>query len=613
MKYSILIFIISLFPAVSLANFPLGMNLPVINYSSEPLLFNDAMKTANFRGSDWKETTFDQFPKDNDGYPTQVPYLINGVAYSYFVLFNSLYSGEYALLYDGEGSVSINGVSSSVVNGVRRFTMPGIKTNIWVAVSSVTQGNHVRNIRIIPVAYLDDEASMPTFNPQYISGLRPFHSLRFMDLNRINGSPQREWNDRPLPTSAMQSSARGVAWEYVVQLSNELAADPWICLPHMASDDYVIQLATMLKNSLGGDRKLYLEFSNEMWNFVFSQARYVLENAPGHPNRYVTEELAALGTTDNVTASGSTFSGSTLSNGNKVMLSATGAMPAPLQSYTQYFIVNANGAAFQVATTEGGTAITLNGTGSGVRVHKSDNHPEKDAYMMARAFRLFNSVWGAGNDRLVRVATGQAAWAGNSRRILEYLFETDGIGADALAVGGYFYFDPNDHATWNAMDPATVTPEMILQSAANYYPTHEQIWARQSAAYANQYGVDYLVYEGGQHMQPYNQGDWAYNQAVWDAQIHPGMYDRYMANFATHAEPEVNCKLFVAYSYAGQRESNWGSWGHLESLSQLDSPETLMSTAPKYKALLDWVRLKTMRMDGAGSAHLSGAGRITLQ
>jgi hypothetical protein len=41
----------------------------------------------------------------------------------------------------------------------------------------------------------------------------------------------------------------------------------------------------------------------------------------------------------------------------------------------------------------------------------------------------------------------------------------------------------------------------------------------------------------------------------------------------------------MAFSYVGQRESKYGSWGHLESLDQLN--QNLMQVAPKYQALLD--------------------------
>ena len=43
----------------------------------------------------------------------------------------------------------------------------------------------------------------------------------------------------------------------------------------------------------------------------------------------------------------------------------------------------------------------------------------------------------------------------------------------------------------------------------------------------------------------------------------------------------------IMWCHEDGRENIAGSWGHLESLDQLDLPLTLLSTAPKYQALLD--------------------------
>lgn len=85
-------------------------------------------------------------------------------------------------------------------------------------------------------------------------------------------------------------------------------------------------------------------------------------------------------------------------------------------------------------------------------------------------------------------------------------------------------------------------------------------------------------------MQPYNQSVWPYNQAVYDAQIHPKMYDLYMINFELHAS--LGCEMFVNFSYVSKRESQFGSWGALENLGDIYSAN-LKSVSPKYKAIID--------------------------
>src|SRR5205823_4093483 len=55
------------------------------------------------------------------------------------------------------------------------------------------------------------------------------------------------------------------------QLANQTGKDLWVNVPVGATDDYVRQLATLLKNSLNPGRAVYVEFSNEVWNGQFGQ------------------------------------------------------------------------------------------------------------------------------------------------------------------------------------------------------------------------------------------------------------------------------------------------------------------------------------------------------
>jgi hypothetical protein len=501
---------------------PIGMNIDEVNYYSGVLPFYDLMMTASemmtypHGTGDWDSEQMNNIPVTGNGWPLELPYRVGGVLQDVRFLINNNFAGEYVVLFDGDGTIEFAGESRQV-DGAMHINLPGDGENTWFNITSSNIKNPIRNMRIIPVSFKNNEGAMPTFHTDFLHGLRPFHALRFMDFANTNNSTQIEWSDRNTKQHYTQGNSKGVAWEYMIDLANELNADIWICVPHMASDDYISHLARLFLDKLKPGLKLHLEYSNEVWNWIFSQANYVLDNAPGHPDSYVSAELAAIG-------------------------------PA------------------------------------------GHEHPEKDAYMMARTFRIFESVWGNQKARIVRVAAVQHGWVDNTRRILEYLFNTDGKGADVVAPAGYFSYSEDDHASWVAMNPTDVTAEMILQSADNKLDNpnieEEADYTRQTAAYANQFGLDFVVYEGGQHMQPHHQENWDYNHAVYDAQINPKMYELYMKNFAIHQEPVVNCKLFMAYSYVGPRESRWGSWGHLESLQQLSSAN-LKTTAPKYQALLD--------------------------
>jgi hypothetical protein len=60
----------------------------------------------------------------------------------------------------------------------------------------------------------------------------------------------------------------------MIDLANRLQADPWFCIPHRADDDYVRNFAATVKKKLDPERKVYVEYSNEVWNRSFPQGRY---------------------------------------------------------------------------------------------------------------------------------------------------------------------------------------------------------------------------------------------------------------------------------------------------------------------------------------------------
>jgi hypothetical protein len=498
----------------SVPKLPIGMNLPALTYYSPGLIFNDVMTTASDpftsnAADPWNSGMIDEILKDENGYPLALPQRTSD-GRSTFVRFtvNNLYApGKYRIFLDGTGTL---GGSAYQEGGKYYINLDGTGVNRWIDILTSSASDHIRRIRIYP-ASVTDPSSVPVFYAAYLEGLRPFHALRFMDFVNTNGSKQVEWSARVTKTSLTQGGKYGTAWDYAIDLCNELDADGWVCVPHMASDSYIRQMATLWHDRLESGRKVYLEFSNEMWNWNFPQSEWILNNAPGAADAYVSSDLAAIG-------------------------------PA------------------------------------------GDMHPEKDAYMMARAFRIWGEVFAGQEGRVVNVATGQAGWWDNSRRILEYLKNRVHSPVEALAVAGYFGPTKKDHDGWIA-NPATATAGLMCDALYNGMEGASNKYARNSAAYAKQYGVDYLVYEGGQHLQPYNQEEWPYNQELYAAQIHPKMYQLYLENFTVHVAQDVNCKLFMAYDYVGARKSRWGSWGHLESLKDVNGAYSTI--APKYQALLD--------------------------
>jgi hypothetical protein len=116
------------------------------------------------------------------------------------------------------------------------------------------------------------------FNPDFLKRLKNFNTIRFMDWMLTNGSEQKSWKDRPT-TNYCNYTEHGVSVEVMADLCNRLGADAWFCIPHLADDDYIRQFAILVKKLLKPELKVYIEYSNEVWNSGFKQNHYAQQKA----------------------------------------------------------------------------------------------------------------------------------------------------------------------------------------------------------------------------------------------------------------------------------------------------------------------------------------------
>lgn len=158
------------------------------------------------------------------------------------------------------------------------------------------------NFVVNPPGY---EGSTATFTNEFLATLPPFNHIRFMGATGTNTNPgyygdaghhALEWSNRALMTDAfstgaqfLRSGAWGLPWEYVVLLSQQAQKGVWINLPVSATgrlpyndSTYLAQWAHLMKsgNEYTGNAGLpagvpiYLEHSNEVWNYGFGQYVY---------------------------------------------------------------------------------------------------------------------------------------------------------------------------------------------------------------------------------------------------------------------------------------------------------------------------------------------------
>jgi len=117
------------------------------------------------------------------------------------------------------------------------------------------------------------------WQPQLLTDLAPLTVLRFMDWNLTNDDPnvQAVWATRKRPTQAQ--TAEPVAFEWQIDLCNRALKDCWIAVPIQADVTYQSNLARLIFERLDPKLRLYLEYSNEVWNGSFPQSAIALAQA----------------------------------------------------------------------------------------------------------------------------------------------------------------------------------------------------------------------------------------------------------------------------------------------------------------------------------------------
>jgi len=240
------------------------------------MMFVDAMKTSRAWGlpdKPWEHTV----KTDTLGWPQEdagVVVLADG----------QNLGGTYSLLFQGRAQVGSVASKATIQNlkydATKNLTsadvvMPADETQLMLSFTG-TQGG-VKNVSLLRPGYATNTKEI--FTREFLQALKPFPAVRFMDFTATNGNPMKIWGERTTPASASQARAGGGALEYAIALCNQTGKDMWINVPHEADDDYIRKMATMLKSDLKPEIKLYLEWSNEVWNWSFGQAQRNLELA----------------------------------------------------------------------------------------------------------------------------------------------------------------------------------------------------------------------------------------------------------------------------------------------------------------------------------------------
>jgi len=285
----------------------IGMNLDQVNDYTPNWIFTDAFQHSRnwishsyntvTRQADFHGGEFIPVQTDGSGWPTQLATWTNAHGHLMqqrlgTLMFRELDgkypAGTYRAEWRGTGDVRFGFDAREVSRGRTadgaHFALlnvtPG-QGGIYLAIDAMSSSDPIRDVHVWMPEYNGQSfagqrwqpgANFSPFHPLYQERLRDFGILRFMQTQETNTSDIRTWADRRDAQDARQASgsggpmANGMSVEYMVQLANELNADPWFSMPHMANDDFVRNFATYVRDHLEPDLTAYVEWSNEIWN-----------------------------------------------------------------------------------------------------------------------------------------------------------------------------------------------------------------------------------------------------------------------------------------------------------------------------------------------------------
>ncbi len=316
-----------------------GMNLENVVDWSPAWTFTDAFKasrpwiahafnTATW-GTSWDDAGTPPLELDADGNVARLATWTNASGQlmqqrAGTLLFRGLGGGYAGGLYraewDGTGVVTFGFDARVVASGTtatgRNFAdlqvTPG-DNGIYLVIESTSPADPARNFNVWMPDWegrrfvgqrWEPGAAFSPFHPLFLRRLAPFQTLRFMGMQETNSSDIRSWGDRRDAADIRQGSGpagtasepivNGMAVEYMVQLANDLDADPWFNMPHLADDAFVRNFATCVRDHLEPGRRVHVEWANEVWNFGwgFESSHWIADQARLPENAGLDPDLA---------------------------------------------------------------------------------------------------------------------------------------------------------------------------------------------------------------------------------------------------------------------------------------------------------------------------------
>lgn len=246
-----------------------GINLSAVNYYATQFPFSNLFLNRDgwmsTDGRTWNTEQADTFPVDADGYALELPYEGEMFQVSAFL---PIRPDTFLVTWKGDGELNVQPEVKILdwQDHSLTFDVATARTEaLFLRISRSNPADHIRGIEI--------RGQKTDYGAAFRDSLQGFGVLRFMDWGQTNHSPVAHWSERTTPNQA-QGTDHGVAIEHMVDTVNAVGADMWFNIPHKADDDFIQRAAQLIAERLDKKRKVYVEYSNENWNGIFSQVQW---------------------------------------------------------------------------------------------------------------------------------------------------------------------------------------------------------------------------------------------------------------------------------------------------------------------------------------------------
>ncbi|EFC47802.1 hypothetical protein NAEGRDRAFT_57192 [Naegleria gruberi] len=254
-----------------------GVNIDGLADWSREVTFIDIQRRARkwivqkfVYGTGWAEDDQESVPLDENGYPQYLEITKNVATFAVRDVAAHFPNGKYICLYDGDGVLEFQFEDQKILRrDAGRIELQynhktEMNNGVFYKILRTNPLNPIRNVRIFEAKYEQTYEDFP-FHPLFLEQLKKYQIIRFMPWSNIGVDKDYDWENRTLNSYYTFRLKTGVSMEMQVLLCNMLGNNPWFNLPHRATDRYIENWATYVRDYLRPDVTAYIEIGNECW------------------------------------------------------------------------------------------------------------------------------------------------------------------------------------------------------------------------------------------------------------------------------------------------------------------------------------------------------------